>query len=157
MASEQEKRDLILNAHHAGKSPTEIAKLFSKTVSRATVFRTVKAYKETGKSSRKAQVREKTVRTAAMKKRIREKVRRNPSRSIRQLAKDEAVSRSTMWRVIRKDLGMFPFKKRRRQLLSGHKVETPGPWERNSPTPLPRHAPARALDRREDFHRPGHS
>eukprot|EP00095_Tigriopus_kingsejongensis_P002729 maker-scaffold226_size249562-snap-gene-1.14 protein:Tk02729 transcript:maker-scaffold226_size249562-snap-gene-1.14-mRNA-1 annotation:"maltase- intestinal-like" len=56
-----------------------IAKLFKATVSRATVFRTIKAFKETGKTSRKVQVREKTVRTSAMKKRIREKIQRGPS------------------------------------------------------------------------------
>eukprot|EP00095_Tigriopus_kingsejongensis_P001171 maker-scaffold415_size178368-snap-gene-0.24 protein:Tk01171 transcript:maker-scaffold415_size178368-snap-gene-0.24-mRNA-1 annotation:"hypothetical protein Y032_0655g1201" len=95
-----------------------IAKLFKATVSRATVFRTIKAFKETGINSRKVQVRGKTVRTSSMKKRIREKIRTNPTRSIRQMAKEEAVTTTSMWRLVRNDLGMFPFKKRSRQLLS---------------------------------------
>lgn len=96
----------------------ELANLRPPSRSRATVFRTIKAFKESGKTSRKVQVREKPVRTSAMKKRIREKVRTNPARSIRQMAKDEAVSMTSMWRLVRKDLGMFPFKKKSRQLLS---------------------------------------
>ncbi len=118
MATEQEKRDLILSAFRAGKSPAIISKLFSGIVSKVTVYRSIKAFKETGKTSRKVQVRNKPVRTKPMKKRIREKLRTNPTRSIRQMAKEEAVSTTSMWRLVRKDLGMFPFKKRTRQVLS---------------------------------------
>ncbi len=118
MSSKQENRELILATFQAGKSATTITKTFKATVSRATVFRTIKAFKETGKTSRKVQVCQRLVQTPAMKKRIGEKIRVNPSRSIWQMAKEEAVSRSTMMRLVRKDLGMVPYKKRSRQILS---------------------------------------
>ncbi len=50
-------------------------------------------------------------------KRVREKVRRNPGRSIRKLAK-ENVAFSAMQTIVKKGLGMFPYKKVKIQLLS---------------------------------------
>ncbi len=46
MSTEQEKCDLILAAFQAGQSATIIAKTFKATVSRATVFCTIKAFQE---------------------------------------------------------------------------------------------------------------
>ncbi|QQP40232.1 Hypothetical protein FKW44_014213 [Caligus rogercresseyi] len=54
-------------------------KTLKATVSGATVYRTIKAFKELGKVSRKVQVRKKIVRTLPGKKRIREKLRTNPT------------------------------------------------------------------------------
>ncbi|QQP57960.1 Hypothetical protein FKW44_003126 [Caligus rogercresseyi] len=48
-------------------------KILKATVRGATVYRIIKAFKESGKVSRKVQVRKKIVRTLAVKKRIREK------------------------------------------------------------------------------------
>ena len=118
MTSEQERRNLILAAFHAGKSATEITKIFKGTVSRATVFKTIKDFKETGKTTRKTHERQRPARSPAMVKRIREKVRRNPARSMAKMAMEEGVSIGTMWKVVRDDLALFPYKKQRRQLLS---------------------------------------
>ncbi|QQP48518.1 Hypothetical protein FKW44_008873 [Caligus rogercresseyi] len=54
-------------------------KILKATVRGATVYRTIKAFKELGKVSRKVQVRKKIVRTLSGKKRIREKLRTNPT------------------------------------------------------------------------------
>jgi hypothetical protein len=51
-------------------------------------------------------------------KKVREKIRRNPGRSIRKLAKDYGISLGLMWNVVRKDLKMFPYKIQKRQQLS---------------------------------------
>ncbi len=103
MASEQSKRDLILGAFHAGHNATAMAKMFKVTVSQAMVFKTIENFKATGKT-RKMHAHQWPVGTAARTKRIREKLCRNPERSMRQLAK-ESVGRSTMWKLVRKDLG----------------------------------------------------
>jgi inhibitor of nuclear factor kappa-B kinase subunit alpha len=118
MPSEQSKRDLIIGQFCSGKSASEIAKKFKDIVNKSTVYRTINSYKLKGKTIRKAHDRKRPKRNKAMLKRIREKVRRNPARSMRQLAKDEVVSTTTMWRAMKNDLKLFPFKKRGRQLLS---------------------------------------
>ena len=68
---------------------------------------------ERPRGSRKA-----SVRTAPLRKRVREKIRRDPRRSMRRMARDKGVSKITMWRLCREDLGMIPYKKQRRQVLS---------------------------------------
>ncbi|QQP50439.1 Hypothetical protein FKW44_011445 [Caligus rogercresseyi] len=54
-------------------------KILKATVSGTTVYRTIKAFKELGKVSRKVQVRKKIARTLPGKKRIWEKLRTNPT------------------------------------------------------------------------------
>ncbi len=51
-------------------------------------------------------------------KRVQEKCRRNLARSIRQLANEESLSMTTMWWLVWHNLGLFPYKKHRCQLLS---------------------------------------
>lgn len=118
MTSEQERRDLVIGAFKAGKTATAIVKMFKGTISRATVFRTIKIYKESGETSRKPHRRVRPVRTRTLIKKTMEKIRRNPARSMNKLAKEASVSRSTMKRVVREDLKLVPFKKSRRHLLS---------------------------------------
>jgi transposase len=108
MLKEKEKHDLILAAFCAGHSAPAIVTMLKSTVSRATVFKVIKEFKTTGKTMKKPHDCKKPVCTPEMKKRIKSKLRRNPNRSIRQLAKEESVSKTTMWHLIRKDLGMFP-------------------------------------------------
>ena len=116
--SEQGRRELILSYFSKGMAPTLIAKKLTGIVGRATVFRVVRDFKEKGKTTRKASSRKPSVRTAQMVKRVREKIRRNPRRSMRKMAREEEVSQTTMWRLCRKTLGLTPFKKQRRQVLS---------------------------------------
>lgn len=118
MTSEQQRRDLIIAAFEAGKSATAIAKIFRGKIGRSTVFQTIKVFKESGTTLRKPHQRVRPVRSPALIKRIREKIRRNPARSINKLAKEEAVSESFMRRAVRKDLQFIPYKKTRRHLLS---------------------------------------
>ena len=58
------------------------------------------------------------VRTPELIKRVREKIRRNPRRSMRKLAKDHNVGVTTMHKLVREDIGVKPFKLQYRQLLS---------------------------------------
>eukprot|EP00096_Caligus_rogercresseyi_P014161 TRINITY_DN6689_c0_g1_i1.p1 TRINITY_DN6689_c0_g1~~TRINITY_DN6689_c0_g1_i1.p1 ORF type:complete len:191 (+),score=10.84 TRINITY_DN6689_c0_g1_i1:125-697(+) len=84
----------------------------------------VKRYKETGKTSdRPRSGRVISVRTQACVKRIREKIRRNPARSLRKMDKEENMSEGSMRNLVKKDLGMTPYKKIRLQLLSEATIE----------------------------------
>eukprot|EP00095_Tigriopus_kingsejongensis_P008178 snap_masked-scaffold405_size181423-processed-gene-0.9 protein:Tk08178 transcript:snap_masked-scaffold405_size181423-processed-gene-0.9-mRNA-1 annotation:"protein casp-like" len=114
MASEQENRDLIVDNFLRGCSATAIAKKLKGTVCRATVFNVVKKFRETHSTSNKPQARIKWRRTPEVVKRTREKIRRNPERNITRMAKSEDMASSTMWKVFREDLDMFPYRKKRR-------------------------------------------
>ena len=116
--SEQARRSLILYEFSKGLSASAIAKKFKGTICRSTVFQTIKDFKASGKIKRKPKTRMRPVRTASLVKRVREKIRRDPRRSMNKMAKDEGVSYPTMWRACRVDLGMTPYKKQRRQVLS---------------------------------------
>ena len=75
-------------------------------------------YKDTGKTERKPSTQKASVRTAPLRKRVWEKIRRDPRRSMRRMDRDKGVSKTTMWRLCWEDLGMIPHKKKRRQVLS---------------------------------------
>ncbi|QQP49028.1 Transposase, partial [Caligus rogercresseyi] len=79
---------------------------------------------ETGKTSdRPRSSRPMSVRTQVCVKRIREKIRRNLARSLRKMAKEENMSEGSMRNLVKKDLGMTPYKKIRLQLLSEATIE----------------------------------
>ncbi len=88
--------DEQINQFKAGICATEIANKFNAVVRRMT---------------RKDHERKKP-------KRICENIRRELRRSIRALAKDKGVSKTTTWTMVRKDLGMKAYKKQCQQLLS---------------------------------------
>lgn len=111
------KRAAILKMLDRGQSHKDIIKALG--VSRTFIWRTKKVFQETGKISRKpGQGRKRTVRTPRLAKAIAAKVRRNPARSMNKLAQEYNVSRSTVMRVVKEDLGMRPYKHRQKQLLS---------------------------------------
>jgi transposase len=90
-------------------------------INRMKVYRTVRRLKETGSiKDRPRSGRPRTVRTRERKKRIREKIRRNPRRSARKLASEEGVSDRSMRRLLRDDLHLFPYKKRSLHGLSAN-------------------------------------
>lgn len=102
-----------------GKSAAMIFKLLKPMVSRSGVYKVLKRLRETGSASPRVRSTPKSkIRTPRLVKTIRQKMRRNPSRSVTQLAKEAGIKRGTMRNVIKKDLGMRPFKKTKRQLIS---------------------------------------
>ena len=46
-------------------------------------------------------------------------MKRNPQRSVRKVAKEANISRSSMQRIVKNDLQLCPYKKQSRQLISG--------------------------------------
>lgn len=78
------------------------------------VYRTVNRLRETGSIvDRSRSGRPRTVRTEPRIKRVREKLRRNPERSVRRMAKEENVPRESMRELVKKDIGFRPYRKRK--------------------------------------------
>ena len=88
--------------------PSEIFRLMKEVVSRRGVYKAVKRFKDTGTCAPRIRSDpERTVRTKKLIKKVREKLRRNPARSARQLAKDYSVSMSSMQRILKDDLQSY--------------------------------------------------
>ena len=116
------KRIAIVELFKAGKSQKEICKDLK--VNRMLVWRTLKRYKKRiNVQNRPGQGRFRSPRTSKLIKATREKIRRNPKRSIRKTAKEANVSYGTMFTILRRDLKMSPFKHLRKQLLSVKTVD----------------------------------
>ena len=75
------------------------------------VYRTIKRLKETGCiKDRQPSGRPRTARTKDRINRVKAKIKRNPQRSKRQLAKEENISKSSMRRILSIDLRLKPLK-----------------------------------------------
>ena len=122
MSAFVDKRTAIVELFKSGNSKKDIAK--SLKVNRMLVWRTLKRFEETGDvKNMPGQGRPKTARTTKLVKSTREKVRRNPKRSIRKLSIESNVSYGTMSTILRKDLKMSPFKHVKKHQLSAQIVD----------------------------------
>ena len=109
-------RNIVIKFHKSGESDSEIAKRLK--MNRTTVWKITKKFQEIGtKLDREGRGRKRTVRTPQLIKNTREKLRRNSRRSCTNLAAAAGVGKSTMHQLLRKHLGVKPFKMLRRQEL----------------------------------------
>lgn len=106
--------------HDKGFSPYAITKKLSKLgINEKKIYRVCKRLRDGGTvDNRHRSGRRPTVRTPEAIKRIREQIRRKPQRSIRRLARLNRMSKYTVGKILKQDLGMRPYKKRRVQGLS---------------------------------------
>lgn len=120
------KRHLVINLHKRGFRNIDIfRKLQDIQICMRFIERTIKRYKELGTVDiQKKTGRKRFVRTKNLIKCVREKIRRNRHRSAEKLAQEHNISRSTMRRVLKDDLGMTPFKKSRGHGLTVKNKET---------------------------------
>jgi transposase-like protein len=98
----EDRRKMIQHLLDAGKSTTEIRAAL--VVSRTAIFRVRQMLQATGgvrKRSGAGRKRSKQVIRA-----VKQKILRNPRRSMRKLAKEHRMSPRTMRRLVRDDLGM---------------------------------------------------
>jgi len=88
------KRKFIIEHHEKGMLPPEIFKLGKKLkINRMMIKRTIDRYRETKSiEDRPRSGRPRTARTRKLLKNVREKIRRNPRRSMRKMAKDAQTS-----------------------------------------------------------------
>lgn len=98
------KRQRILDFLSAGKQPDEVAKAVG--VHRATVFRVQARFKATGTINRQiGSGRPRSKRTPAIISAVKARIRRNPIRSMRQMAKDFNMDSKSMRNLIKHDIG----------------------------------------------------
>ena len=93
------KRAAIIELFKSGKTALDIAKILN--INRMLVWRTLERFESTGDIVNKpAQGRPRSARTIKLVKSTKEKHRRNPKRSLRNLAKDGKVSVGTMSTIL---------------------------------------------------------
>lgn len=110
-------RPTIIHLHKKGMSPTAIARALM--CNRMLVWRTLNRYKDRGDTKDHPRSgRPQIIGKKKVVKQVREKIRRNKRRSVRQLAREHSLSRSTMQRIIHTDLKMKSYVLQRRQLLT---------------------------------------
>ena len=113
--------DIVEGYCKKGLPPAKIFRFMKRFVSRGGVYKPVKRFRETGSCApRIRSTPEKPIRTKELIKKVRERLRRNPSRSARKLAKDTSVSMSTMQRLLKDDLHVYPYKFTKRKLSHGN-------------------------------------
>jgi inhibitor of nuclear factor kappa-B kinase subunit alpha len=108
-------RRLIVLAFQRGERQADIFRRFKDDgVSRQLISKTIKRWRETGSITNRPRTgRPRSVRTPRRIKAVRARIRRNPQRSQRKLASQMVVSRRSIQRIIKEDLGLMPFKRRK--------------------------------------------
>jgi transposase len=114
-----ELRPAFVYLHQNEKSFKEIAKLFG--VDQRTVSDAVKRFNETGSSKNRPGSGRKRTATGEIKRQaVADAIAQNPStkvNSTRKLARKLRISNASVHRILTRDLGLFPYKMHRRQLL----------------------------------------
>lgn len=113
-------RVLVKNCYEQGKSPPEIFRLLKDHgIKLRFVQYWCKRFREHGGvEDAKRSGRPRSVRTKQLVKTVRDRVRRNPERRCRRLSQELKVSTTSMHRVLRIDLGLKCYKKRKLHGLS---------------------------------------
>ena len=106
--------------HSKNFSPLDIIdKLKGLNVSDSKVYRVCRRLNEGRLSdNRHLSGRRRTVRTPAMIKRVRERMRRNPQRSVNKMASQLGISQRSAFRIVSEDLGLKAYKKRKQHGLT---------------------------------------
>ena len=112
-----DKRAAIIELYRAGKTNSEILKLLK--APRSTVYHTISRCKELQSTEdRPRSGRPRSSRTPKMINAVRARIRRNPKRSMRAMARDMNVSEKTIRNIVKTDLKMSSFKMQTRQHLT---------------------------------------
>src|SRR5690349_20289681 len=110
-------RASIVSLYHEGIPACVISRRLN--VSRQLVSATISRFKSLGShSDRTGRGRPVSVSTKAAIKNVRERLRRNPARSIRKLSKEVSISRTSLQRIVKNRLAMKAYKQTRSQFLS---------------------------------------
>lgn len=106
----------MMKMYNEGLSAANIAKRLA--ISRSTVYSNLNRLKQTGTmDDRPRSGRPETASSSEVVKRIREKICRQPRRSMRELARVEGISEGSIRRIVKIKLGMRAYKIRKAQLL----------------------------------------
>ena len=111
------KRNAIIELYRAGTTTSKIIKQLK--VPKSTVYDVVRRYTELGNT--KDHLKSGRPRSCCMKrniKSIRERVRRDPKRSMRKMAQDFKMNPKSMRTIVKTDLKLSPLKLKKRQHLT---------------------------------------
>ncbi|KAI6648131.1 hypothetical protein LOD99_11944 [Oopsacas minuta] len=113
-------RSRIILLFEEGKSPSEIDKLLKFPNSRRKlIYRTIKPYTDTGgRNDKRRSGLPRSVTTQRLKKVLRERIHRNPCRSMREMASELRISRRSIGRVVKRGLEIHSFQRKRVHHLS---------------------------------------
>lgn len=121
-----ELRPAIIRAHEQGRGVREIARFLN--IEPMTVSRTIKRFEETGSNKdRPGRGRKKTARTPENVRKIKAKIKRNPSsrkNSARKLGISYGISKNSAHRILTKDLELKSWKPLKRHELTKKKRDT---------------------------------
>ena len=126
-----DKRAAIVELHCAGKTNSEIVKLLK--APRSTVYHTVSRCKELQSTEDHPQSgRPRSSLTPKMINAVRARIRRNPKRSMRAIARDMNVSEKTIRNIVKTDLKMSSLKMQTCQHLTDLQKKKTGSSEDSS-------------------------
>jgi transposase len=110
----------VVNLFRAGKSPSEIARALKKDdIHRSTIYRIVKRFKVRGEvSNLKSPGRPRTARTPKQIQSVKARIKRNPRRSIRKMAKELLISEKSVRQIVKKDLKLSSYRLQRKHYIS---------------------------------------
>ena len=121
----QFKREFVVELYKKNKNTRQILEAGKEfNLNKMFIKRTLDRYRDTKSiKDRKRSGRPASIRSPKLIKSVREKIRRNPKRSINKLAKEHKISRTSMQRICKKDLKLTPYKMRSQQNLSEKQKE----------------------------------
>lgn len=116
----KENRIAVIALHKCNKSATEIFNLLKPLkISKKFIYRTVKRYNEISSVEDRARSgRPRETRTPEVIKAVRERIRRNPLRKQKIMAREMKVPPRTMSRIIKQDLGLGAYRRTTGQRLT---------------------------------------
>ena len=109
------KKQRVLNLHLQGKRPCEIIwSTKAERINERFIYRILKQFKDSGIVGKKPKGgSNRTVRTPALIKRVREQIWRNPNRSVKTMSTKLQIPRTTLRRILKEDLGLKAYRKQR--------------------------------------------
>lgn len=118
--SDKENRIAVIALYKCKMEKSNIFKMLRPLgISRMFVYRCIKLFEETGGiKDRKRSGRPRTVRTPQAIKAVKARIARNPLRKQKIMSREMKISRKSMARILKKDLGLGAFKRRTGQLLT---------------------------------------
>ena len=115
--NELEKRKVVETYFHNGQSASQIWKLVKDLgISRATVYRLVKKFQDGG--SKLSSGGELSNKNRSAKRNIADRLRQNPAQSVRKIAREIGIPKSTTQDIVRRDLKLRARKNEKKQALS---------------------------------------
>lgn len=116
------KREKIIALYELGQKQKQISKDLG--IPQTTVSYAIRRYIETGNNANRPKSgRKKTVATSYALKRIKQSIKRKPRQSARTLAKRLNINRETVRKVLKNQLKLVPYKRKKVQLLSAVNVK----------------------------------